>query len=117
MTTTATNTDDSHDYLPFLHAHREHFSRTIEGVKALFTTDAADLFATFLANLPPDQRQHHTCQACRHFVERFGDLVTIDEAGHTTPAMWGAAPEERTRSGQRPANPTRRLRRHPPRKR
>ena len=92
MTTTATNTDDSHDYLPFLHAHREHFSRTIEGVKALFTTDAADLFATFLANLPPDQRQHHTCQACRHFVERFGDLVTIDEAGHTTPAMWGAAP-------------------------
>lgn len=51
------------------------------GATHLFTTDAADLFDTFLANLPIEYRQHYTCNCCRKFIDTYGGLVTIDEAG------------------------------------
>lgn len=54
----------------------------------LFTTDAEDLFAAYLAAFPEHLQQHHNCNACRHFVERFGGLVTIDERGVATSALW-----------------------------
>lgn len=56
----------------------------------LFTTDTTGLFDTFLANLPMAYRQRYTCNSCRQFVDRFGGLVTIDEHGHTKPAVWAA---------------------------
>ena len=55
----------------------------------LFTTDAKDLFALYLANLG-DDRQVHACSACHQFVKEFGGLVTIDESGISLPAMWVA---------------------------
>ena len=56
----------------------------------LFTTNVGErLWAAYLAAMPDEQeRQHHTCHACRSFVKLFGGLVTIDEAGKTTPAIW-----------------------------
>src|SRR5688572_22781935 len=54
----------------------------------LFTTAAEGLFDLFLAGLPADRRQHYTCRACRTFVDRFGGLVTIDDVGNLTPALW-----------------------------
>lgn len=61
----------------------------------LFTTDASLLFEAYLSALPVDQRQYHNCHCCRHFVERFGGLVTINERGKQTPAFWSEedAPE------------------------
>lgn len=57
----------------------------------LFTTDAEGLFSAFLTALPVDERQHHTCSACRRFVNEYGGLVTISpETGATTPALWEA---------------------------
>jgi hypothetical protein len=38
--------------------------------------------------MPQALRQHYTCNACRHFVERFGSLVAIDDAGRLTSALW-----------------------------
>ena len=55
----------------------------------LFTTDATDLYATFLENLPAARRQHYECRACRKFVDRFGGLVSIDESGMPMPLLWG----------------------------
>lgn len=55
---------------------------------AVFTTDAADLFETYLDAFPTAQRQHHNCSACRTFINRFGGLVFITETGETRPAMW-----------------------------
>ena len=54
----------------------------------LFTTDATDLFDLFLAQLPPERRQHYTCRNCRQFIERFGNLVTITAGGVQVPLLW-----------------------------
>lgn len=78
-------------YTSFLQAQREHFAPVASS--PLFTTNSTGLWPAFLAALPENERQHHTCRSCQTFVERFGDLVTIDSTGHTSPAMWGAAPD------------------------
>ena len=61
----------------------------------LFTTDAERLWSVYLNSFPVDQRQYHNCHACRHFIERFGSLVVIDDAGIATSALWSLedAPE------------------------
>jgi hypothetical protein len=56
----------------------------------LFTTATTNLFQIFLQALPPNYRQHHTCNTCRQFFDRYGGLVTIDPEGKTTPVMWNA---------------------------
>lgn len=66
--------------------------RRFDGVAAsgakLFTTDATGLYDAFLEHLPPELRQRHNCHACRHFVDRLGGLVTIDETGATSSPLW-----------------------------
>lgn len=54
----------------------------------LFTTDAAALFDAFLKALPEGRAQHYDCRNCRHFIERFGGLVTIDEDGDALSPLW-----------------------------
>jgi len=82
------NADDP-EYDDFLARLNTRFQDNIsQGKRPLFTTDAGELFAAYLDTFPTDQRQYHTCNACRHFVERFGALVTIDESGMTAPAIW-----------------------------
>ena len=62
-----------------------------QGKVNLFTTDTTNLFQIFLAALPPDFRQHHTCATCRQFFDRYGGIVTIDPEGKTIPVMWNSA--------------------------
>ena len=33
-------------------------------------------------------RQHHNCQACRRFVQRYGGLVTVKPDGRVCSAVW-----------------------------
>lgn len=56
----------------------------------LFTTDVDGqaLWDAYLSAFPENERQLHNCSACRHFIRRFGGLVTLDEQGKTTPAIW-----------------------------
>jgi hypothetical protein len=54
----------------------------------LFTTDATGLYDALLGSLPADRRQHYVCRTCRHFVDRYGGLVTIDESGTATSPLW-----------------------------
>lgn len=49
---------------------------------------ACFLYETFLANLPPERKQHYNCRACARFVDRFGGLVTVDDDGEITPVLW-----------------------------
>lgn len=62
--------------------------------EAIFTTLASeiDLFDIFLKNLPEEARQHYNCNACRHFVNTYGHLATIDDRGDLHPLMWQYAP-------------------------
>lgn len=54
-----------------------------------FKTSTTGLWPVFLLGLPTEMQQHHNCNACRHFVERFGGVVTVDEHGVTRSALWG----------------------------
>ena len=73
-----------HEYLDRLQAgFEEHVGR-----QPLFTTNATGLWEAYLASFPEQMRQRQTCTNCRHFIERFGHLVTLDEAGHQHSPIW-----------------------------
>ncbi|MGE8004359.1 YfaP family protein [Lysinibacillus sp. NPDC093216] len=65
-----------------------YFEKSISGSKKLFRTNVHGLFDLYLDNLPVEARNHYNCSACKHFIERFGGLVTIDENGIIASAMW-----------------------------
>lgn len=81
---------DNEDYKLFLESIKYSFRNTLKmGHNHLFTTDANGLYDTFLDCLPAESRQIYNCNACRHFVNKFGGLVVIDEnTGEQTPVMW-----------------------------
>lgn len=56
--------------------------------ESLFRVNVEGLWDVFLNNIPEDARQHYDCRACRHFVERYGNLVTVKEDGHIESALW-----------------------------
>ena len=59
------------------------------GLLPLFTTNADQLWDRYLNSFSdPAERQYRNCHACRQFIQRFGGLVTIDEAGTIAPAIW-----------------------------
>lgn len=81
------NYDNSDDQYPHLiDAIKERF--TAFSQKPLFTTDTENLFEVFLTNLPEEARQHYNCSCCRHFVNRFGGLVSISDAGEISSVFW-----------------------------
>ena len=82
--------DSTHDqeYTRVLEAQREHFKRLTAAGQPLFHTNVEGLFDLYLQHLPEGQRQYHTCNTCRHFMERYGDLVTINTDGTLAPVMW-----------------------------
>lgn len=85
-----------HDgYEDLLAVIRESFEKNIKGGDApLFRTDARDLYELFLQNIPAEARQHYNCNACRHFVNHYGGIVTVNEKGSLVPVMWtGTVPD------------------------
>lgn len=52
--------------------------------------EPANLWRAYLSAYPAHEQQHHNCNACRAFIERFGALVTITPGGDTMPALWNA---------------------------
>lgn len=78
-------------YEDLLHSIRREFERNAgKDAEPIFVTDAGGLYDLFLDNIPAEARQHYNCYACRHFVNRFGRLVTIDgETGKQKAVMWG----------------------------
>lgn len=85
------------DYDAFLGRVSARFlANCADGARPLFTTDAEDLWGLYLGSFAdPTERQYHNCHACRQFIERFGALATIGEAGMVAPAVWNEddAPE------------------------
>lgn len=79
---------DDDGYEEFLQGLRTRFKLVVSRTPHLFTTNATGLFAAFLQGLPKAKRQHYTCTSCRHFVERFGGLVSLDQSGNARSAMW-----------------------------
>lgn len=88
--TPAAGNADDHDYNAYLARFNAGFLQAVSnGSEQVFMTDASGLYAAYLDSfVDGTERQHHTCHACRHFIERFGGLVTIDSTGRTTSAIW-----------------------------
>ncbi len=78
---------DEHDYHEYIQSMNTNFRIVTKG-KPLFRPLIKDLFNTFLDNVPQEDRQYHNCSCCRNFVNRFGDVVTLDESGRPESAMW-----------------------------
>lgn len=92
MNTTITAQSDQQaeaEYRDLLFAVQARFRFSTQGDQPLFTTNAADLFDDYLSAFSEGaERQHYNCNACRHFLNRFGGLVTIGKDGIATPALW-----------------------------
>lgn len=86
QTTSGNVPDQVYDQVLTRFARR--FSAVIGAGARLFTTDARDLFQTYLTSFPERDRQHHNCSCCRKFIERFGGLVTIAPDGATRTPIW-----------------------------
>lgn len=78
-----------HVYDDLLVAVSQRFDIAVDCGK-FFRTDADpdSLWNSYLGNLPSQERQFHNCHCCRNFIQRYGDLVTIDDAGRAIPVMW-----------------------------
>lgn len=77
------------DYAAFRGRVQRRFLANIrDGAEPLFETDVADIWTEYLMGFAPELRRHHACSACKNFLRRYGSLVTIDEQGRTTSAMW-----------------------------
>ena len=84
--------NDGYDHL--LRSIRESFEDVNTSTEPLFTTAIDNLYDIFLEHLPAEARQHYNCRTCRHFVNRYGNLVTIDDESYIHPVMWrGGIPE------------------------
>ena len=86
---------DEPEYRAYLERMQTRFSALHEGA-SLFRTSATGLWETYLASFhDPVERQYHNCNACRHFIERFGSLVVLDANGRPVSAAFGAeAPQD-----------------------
>ena len=82
------------DYIRMINDINQSFNNYIEASLykkvPLFHTDATNLYETYLSNIPISngKRQHYTCRACKHFIERYGDLVFINPDGTTQSVVW-----------------------------
>lgn len=75
-------------YSDFLRAVEVSFIAKVVSDPTLYMTDATNLFETFLENLPVEGQAHYNCRTCKHFFDRFGGLVNIDENGKLVPVLW-----------------------------
>lgn len=87
-------TGSDEQYRLFLAEFKAGFSRKAKGRRTLFRTDVgpAQLWEAYLGAFPTlEERQHHNCNACRHFIQLFGGLVVIGETGVASSAFWHEA--------------------------
>lgn len=88
-TTSARGTASNvHHYVDFLQAIQKTFKAS--GKEPLFLTDVPEVWSLFLDNIAPEARQSYNCSTCRHFVNRFGRLVRIDQDGNSHSVLWNA---------------------------
>lgn len=81
------NLDDA-SYSSYIQRMSARVYQIIESGQPLFKTSTPDLFSVYLDTLPQEDRQYHNCSCCRHFINRFGGLVTISDSGLTSSVMW-----------------------------
>lgn len=74
-------------YRNLLERFSARFDELVASSGALFTTDVGHLWETYIATFPMQDRQFHTCNACRSFIRRHGGLAVIFN-GRVRSAFW-----------------------------
>lgn len=81
------------EFHKFLSAVRARFDEIIaKNGTQLYTTDTNinTLWSAYLSGFETEQwRQHHNCNCCRQFIQRYGSLVSIDKNGAAVSPLWG----------------------------
>lgn len=94
-TLTANNTDLEYD--SWIERINKKFRSDIkDGLEPLFATDANSIWDIYLNSFnDAGERQYHNCHACRQFIQRYGNLATVDDDGLISSALWNEsdAPE------------------------
>lgn len=85
------------EYVSFQDRLSKRIKDLLDGGETLFQTEGykdpaylnPDLWLIYLGSFASEaERQHHNCHSCRHFIQRFGGLATINQAGLLAPALW-----------------------------
>lgn len=64
------------------------FNSLVSKDTPLFTVNVTGLWDMYLNNIIEEGRQHYNCNCCRHFIERYGNLVVINETGTLESVLW-----------------------------
>lgn len=75
-------------YEEFEQVITKYFKSIVKSNIALFTTDVENLWDLYLSNISKDRQQHYNCNSCRHFIERYGNLVTVASNGEIKSLLW-----------------------------
>ncbi|MEG1310479.1 MAG: hypothetical protein RR942_06550 [Romboutsia sp.] len=78
------------NYYEFEESVKTVFNSLVESNTPLFKTnvDKEILWETYLNGIPEEGRQHYNCNACKHFITRYANLVTVDENGAIKSVLW-----------------------------
>lgn len=79
------------NYYEFERLVRERFDILVEEGYVLFKTDVPKeaLWDAYLNSMSSsDARNHYNCNACKHFIHRFGGLAVIGKDGELHSALW-----------------------------
>lgn len=68
---------------------KKNFSALVKNEKMLYRVKVAGLWEAFLCNIDERYRQQYQCRTCRHFVERYGNIVVLHEDGSYVSPFWG----------------------------
>lgn len=101
MNTTTSGSNSGHEHV-MSRVRDDEFPRVAEYVREnlstfkppFFRTATKNLYRAYLRGFAVAERQSHTCNACRHFIEKYGSLVSVLPDGTKTSVFWGQhAPE------------------------
>ncbi|WP_291981932.1 hypothetical protein [Luteitalea sp.] len=83
----ATGRHEDRGYHAFLDAVQQQFEG-LAGPLFLVDVPGPTLWAQYLDGFAATYRQHHTCSACRQFVEQYAGLAIVAEHGQVVSALW-----------------------------
>lgn len=79
-------------YYEFEDIVKNNFSSLVKKETPLFKTDVQGLWDIYLDSIErmdgEDARSHYNCNACKHFIERYGNLATINSDGDLESVIW-----------------------------
>lgn len=79
-------------YLEFEQQVKDTFKKVTDQKCILVKTNVSgnDLWDAYINNIPEKDgaRQHYTCNACKHFITRYGSIAIVNTDGSITSALW-----------------------------